>query len=90
MPAADTLHLNNGETLILAYIHTCKTKLHRLHASTEEIPYYSVMGAYKVVDISTLQCLVGRIPSASDIRPSSWAILDRSGSIERSFYVDGE
>lgn len=48
------------------------------------------MGASEVVDISTLQCLVGRILSASDVHSSSWAILDRSGSIVRLFYVDGE
>ncbi|KAI8998957.1 hypothetical protein BD414DRAFT_407127 [Trametes punicea] len=48
-----------------------------------DIHYYSKMGGVEVVDLTTIQCLVGRIRDRH-----RWAIIDRSGSLSRALYVD--
>ncbi|KAI0692136.1 hypothetical protein C8T65DRAFT_586838 [Cerioporus squamosus] len=65
--------------LLLAAVQTCVVE------ETNEdldIHYYSRMGATAVVDISTIQCVVGRI-----FDRNRWAIIDRSGSLSRALYL---
>lgn len=40
----------------------------------------------EVVDITSVQCLVGRIKYQKD----NWAIIDRSGKLARAMYREGE
>ena len=51
-----------------------------------DIHYYSRMGALDIVDVTTVQCLVGRIP----IGNGRWAIIDRSGSLARALVVENQ
>ena len=78
------LGLNRPSTIILASIKTCVLddavpQLERLG-----IKYYSKQGAVHVTDITSVQCLVGRIRDRN-----GWAIIDRSGSLARAWYIEG-
>ncbi|KAI0671051.1 hypothetical protein C8Q78DRAFT_973583 [Trametes maxima] len=46
-----------------------------------DIHYYTRLGALEAVDISTIQCLVGRIRDRG-----RWAVIDRSGTLSRALY----
>jgi hypothetical protein len=75
------LGLNDPTTVFLAAIRTCildnpDTQLHGL-----DVQLYSKEGGLDVVDITSLQCLVGRIRDRAQ-----WAIIDRSGSLARASY----
>ncbi|KAJ8091123.1 hypothetical protein PM082_024604 [Marasmius tenuissimus] len=79
-PATPSLGIEDDTTLLLAGIHQC-TNIKE--GNGLKMPYYSRMGAKEVVDITSVQCLVGRIPHPSN----QWAILDHSGDLQRSCYV---
>lgn len=65
------------ETLILAVIQVFSLARHRIAKST---PITSGIGRLEVVDMTTVQYLVGRIPQGKD-----WAIIDRTRTILPSF-----
>ncbi|KAG5633602.1 hypothetical protein H0H81_006603 [Sphagnurus paluster] len=71
------------DTVIFAAIQTCvldnDTQLEDL-----DIHFYSRMGGLDLVDITSLQCLVGRV---KDKEPHTWGIIDRSGSLARAIGV---
>lgn len=80
--AAQSLGLQ-GDTAILAAIRGCVL-------SSETIPgldihFYSSLGALEVVDVTTIQSLVGRVPDDGH----GWAIIDRSGSLARAIGEGG-
>ncbi|EEB92828.1 hypothetical protein MPER_08606, partial [Moniliophthora perniciosa FA553] len=81
LPAASELGLEVATTLILAHIHACDGVT---FSNPRQVPYYTKMGRHEVVDMNSVQCLIGRIPPAS--QNGKWAIIDRSGSIELSTY----
>ena len=68
--------------LILAVIRTCK--IVEDHPALD-IHYYSDEGGLDVLDITTVQCLVGRIRDRD-----RWAFIDRSGSLSRALYNPDE
>ncbi|KAF9003706.1 hypothetical protein BDZ89DRAFT_967487, partial [Hymenopellis radicata] len=88
LPPIPELELEEEQVLLLAHIHRCETTLRKLH--TREVPVYTKMGRHEVVDMSAVQCVVGRIPPVPGARPQRWAILDRSGTLQRSYYVPDE
>jgi len=49
------------------------------------MPYYSNLGCFEVVDITCVQCLVAQIVESPEKK--RWALVDRSGNIDRSYYV---
>ena len=51
------------------------------------MPYYSDMAHFEVVDMMCVQCLVARI--ADSTSKKRWALVDWSGSLARSYYVEG-
>ncbi len=67
---------------LLGIVRTCT-----IEESNQELDfhYYSRLGALQVVDITTVQCVVGRI-----FDRNRWAIIDRSGSLSRALFVDEE
>lgn len=69
-------------TVVLGIIRSCPVET--THRSLD-IHYYSKEGALDVVDINSVQCVVGRIRDRN-----RWAIIDRSGSLSRALYVEGE
>lgn len=52
-------------------------------SSPLDIHYYTRDGPIEVVDITTIQRLVGRIRDRD-----RWAIIDRSGSLSRALYIE--
>ncbi|KAG6837151.1 hypothetical protein H0H93_013741 [Arthromyces matolae] len=70
--------------LILAGIQTCR--LDNTPSSLLEsldIHFYTTLGGYDVVDITTIQSLVGRVKSGG----RQWAIIDRSGTLAQALYT---
>ena len=57
-------------TIILAWIKNVKVTL------TDNIYYYKAFGVDEVVDLTTVQCVVGRIRDRDE-----WAIIDRSDNV---------
>lgn len=81
MPAIPVIDAR-PDTLVLGIVRTCTVDVSH---SQLDIHYYTKQGALEVVDITTVQCLVGRIEDRK-----RWAIIDRSGSLSRAIYVEGE
>jgi hypothetical protein len=77
------LGLSEAPTIFLAAIKTCTLNDLDLQLRRLDIRFYSSEGAVHVVDITSLQCLVGRVRDRNE-----WAIIDRSGSLARAVYVD--
>jgi hypothetical protein len=68
-------------TVILAAIRTCDIDNDAGPADLD-IHYYSRTAALHFVDVTNIQCLVGRVKDGS-----RWAIIDRSGSLARAVYM---
>lgn len=81
MPATAQLALDTGSTLILAGIRQCEVDA----TNSLGMPFYSKTGRFEVVDITCVQCLVGRVQN-----DKQWAIIDRSGGLQRSYYAADE
>jgi hypothetical protein len=77
LPATADLKLTEPTTLILVSIRTCDVEAH----NSLDMHFYSKMGRTEVVDITSVQCVVGRVKTRN-----SWAILDRSGGLARAYY----
>ncbi|KAK1221658.1 hypothetical protein PQX77_015527 [Marasmius sp. AFHP31] len=73
-PASQALNMPDETTLILATIERCAV----YNANKLGMPVYEKMVVTEVVDIGTVQCLVGRIQER------------RQWTISRSYYVPGE
>ena len=73
------LGLENDTVIILAAIKTCILDEPDSQLRTLDIQFYSAEGAVHVIDITSVQCLVGRIHDRN-----RWAIVDRSGSLARA------
>ena len=74
--------LENPITVILAAVRTCKLdNTDQLHGL--DIRFSSNDGALHVADVTSLQCLVGRIRDRD-----KWAIIDRSGNLARALYIE--
>jgi hypothetical protein len=75
MPAAQDLHLDKPENLILASIKNCPIE----RQNDLDMHYYrNEKGYTEIVDISAIQCLVARI-----FDRGWWTIIDRSGKLAR-------
>ena len=71
LPSAQRLNLDRPTTVIVALIREAKATLRN------GIYYYKNLGVDEVVDLSTLQCVVGRIEDRDE-----WAIIDRSDNVD--------
>ena len=70
LPTAHQLNLEKPKMTILAVIQSVKATLRN------DIYYYKELGVEEVVDLSTVQCVVGRIWDRGE-----WAIVDRSDNM---------
>jgi hypothetical protein len=76
------LNLDSDDmTVILAAIRTCDIDDDAGPAGLD-IHYYSRTAALHFVDVTNIQCLVGRVKDGS-----RWAIIDRSGSLAHAVYM---
>jgi hypothetical protein len=70
--------LQSETTYILAAVHRCVVSAR----NSMDMPVYDKMGRIEVVDITSVQCLIGRVPVGTN-----WAIIDRTGEIQQSVHV---
>ena len=70
LPSTPRLNLATPTTFILALIKNVKATL------MDNVYYYKELGANEVVDLTTVQCVVGRIWDRDE-----WAIVDRSNDV---------
>jgi hypothetical protein len=77
-----SLSIKKSETIFLAAIQVCVEPTAALNGL--DLYYYSKMGRVKVVDLTCVQCVVGRVkdPDTS----SGWVVVDRSGSLARAVF----
>lgn len=79
IPISEILHTTHPTTVILAEISPCK--IESTHPRLD-IHYYSKCSTSSVLDITCVQCLVGRVPDGKQ-----WAVIDRSGALARAVVV---
>ena len=77
------LRLDAPITIMLAAIRNCVVDEGDRQLHVLDIQYYSSEGALHVVDVTSIQCLVGQIRDRN-----KWALIDRSGSLVRACYID--
>jgi hypothetical protein len=83
-PAQELDHeLRSESTYILASIHSGKIEA----VNSMGMPVYSRMGRTEVVDITCVQCLVGRVPTGQN---NQWVIIDRTGTTQQSVHLRDE
>ena len=75
------LELGNNNEIVLAAIRSCNIR--RSH-KVLDIHYYKRNGELDVIDIQSIQALVGRIKDSDE-----WAVVDRSGSLARAVFDTG-
>ncbi|KAI1785097.1 hypothetical protein LXA43DRAFT_900469 [Ganoderma leucocontextum] len=83
--AVKVLGLDKATMFILAAIRTCSVEDTRTNEQLD-IHYYREFGTLDVLNVTCIQCCVGRVPAG----PQRWAIVDRSGSLARALAVDDE
>lgn len=82
--ACADLGLDEPTTVILAAIRNCLLEPNDARLQRLDVHFYSKTGALNLVDIVSIQSLVGRIKDGQ-----RWAIIDRSGALARAAY-DGD
>jgi hypothetical protein len=80
--ACEALGLNGPTTIMLAAIWTCILTNNTAFPDNIDIHYYSREGALHVLDVTGIQCLVGRVRDGNH-----WAIIDCSGSLACAMYL---
>jgi hypothetical protein len=70
LPSTPRLNLSMPTTVILALIKSVKATV------TDNIYHYKEFGVNEVVDLTTVECVVGRIWDRDE-----WAIVDRSDNV---------
>ncbi|KAK0433081.1 hypothetical protein EV421DRAFT_1718886, partial [Armillaria borealis] len=63
-------------TIILAAIQSCKCDQSEQIRGLD-IHFYTSLGQLHITDMTSVQCLVGRVPCGEN----KWALIDRSGSL---------
>lgn len=82
IPANPRSSLQKDEVLFLADVQSAKIEFR----NDLDMHYFSSMGQTEVIDITSVQCLVGRVKVAVGGR-YDWAIIDRSGELARAMYT---
>ena len=84
--ACPQLGIHEPTTVIFAGIQSCKLANDDPELKTLDIHFYSQEGTFDVVDIMTVQTLIGRADGGLN---GTWAIFDRSGSLARAVFIGG-
>lgn len=79
VPQSPQLHLDQPQTLFLAAVKDCDTSL-----SADGFWEFKSAGKLTVIDLGTIQCVVGRINDRG-----KWVIIDRSGDLAHINIGDG-
>jgi hypothetical protein len=84
LPASRELNLSRPLPLVFVAVRTCITSTFSPVANYD-IHYYSRLGGLNLVDLKTVQCLIGRVQVNN-----SFTILDRTGSLQRAWYNEDD
>jgi hypothetical protein len=80
LPRAPRINIMTPKHHLLALVTPCSTGG---QDATKVVTMYSVTTAPIVVDLRTVECVVGRVK-----RGNEWGIVDRSGDYARTVFVD--
>ncbi|KAJ7017345.1 hypothetical protein C8F04DRAFT_1215111 [Mycena alexandri] len=80
------LRIDAQTTYILAAIRSCTLKDDEKLLEKLDIHFYSRTGALDVIDITSVQSLIGRVKATKD----EWGIIDRSGALARAQWLGEE
>ncbi|KAG9098876.1 hypothetical protein FRC07_010577 [Ceratobasidium sp. 392] len=83
IPASVQLGTDKPQTILFAAIQQCNITHTNKYLST---PFYTNMGPVEVVDLQTVQCVVGRVHDQWGWR----GIIDRSGPLAQAEFRGGE
>ncbi|KAJ7735356.1 hypothetical protein B0H16DRAFT_1327140 [Mycena metata] len=83
--AVPTLDIEGPTTYLFAAIRVCRLKPmpKDLQAQSLDINFYSGLGELDVIDITSVQSLIGRVPTTG----GQWATIDRSGGLARAVWA---
>ena len=82
LPPTHTLDIMQPKHFLLALVTPCST---RGKDATRDVTTYEEMTRPVIIDIRTIECVVGRVQ-----RGNTWGIIDRSGDITCTVFVDPE
>ncbi|KIJ59999.1 hypothetical protein HYDPIDRAFT_99734 [Hydnomerulius pinastri MD-312] len=86
VPAHHSINLLAPETIFFAAIYPCQLISTPSALNSLDIHFYSTLSnTLDIVDITCVQCLVGRIPIDGG---RVWAVVDRSGDLARATFED--
>lgn len=71
---------------IVAGCHRCSLAKGSPELDNLDIHLYSNMGPLDIVDVTAVQCLIGRVPDSEQ----KWGIIDRSGALARAIAEEGK
>ena len=80
LPCTPRLNISAGTRYLLALVTPCSTGG---KDATRELTTYTETTAQVVIDLRTVECVVGRVR-----RGNEWGIIDRSGDFARTVFVD--
>ncbi|EKM52732.1 uncharacterized protein PHACADRAFT_101119 [Phanerochaete carnosa HHB-10118-sp] len=84
LPPIINFCLDKPFTLVLAEVQTCKTDA--FCNTPLGISCYQDLAPPEVIDVTCVQCLVGRLKLSDGARPI-WAVIDRSGGLARAAWA---
>jgi hypothetical protein len=77
------LNVAEPTTYIFGAVRACNLKPADAQLRGLDIHFYSGYGHLDVIDITSLQALVGRVPIAAN----DWAVIDRSGVLAQAQWL---
>lgn len=84
--ACPGMQIDAGTTYIFAAIRCCVLQPDDRDLAGLDIHFYSHTGALDVIDITSVQSLIGRVKNTTE----EWAIIDRSGALARAQWLGEE
>jgi hypothetical protein len=69
--------------LVFVQIQSCHGESERYRGM--DLAYYRNLGAHEILDLTTVQCVIGRVHV-----DNRWLIIDRTGALRRSWYNEDE
>ncbi|KAJ7138713.1 hypothetical protein C8R43DRAFT_893149 [Mycena crocata] len=80
------LEIDEPTTYIFGAIWACSLEADDPQLQKLDIHTYSRYGAIDVIDITSVQALVGRVP----VKDNEWVVIDRSGALAHAHWADDD
>ena len=79
-------HVEPEKPIFLVAVRNCKLTTDDPQLARLDIHLYTQTGTLDIIDITSIQALVGRVKS--QVSGGAWAIIDRSGALARAVYEE--